>query len=126
MRPWFILAALALARIGFGYQFQTVATLGPDLIPRFALSYAAFGALIGAYMLLGCFVALPLGWNAAVRAKHAAHEARSGGAAGVGEASPAAAAARAAQEALAVQLLVDERRAARGQPAYYAPRLPGA
>ncbi len=62
MRPWFILAALALARIGFGYQFQTVATLGPDLIPRFALSYAAFGALIGAYMLLGCFVALPLGF----------------------------------------------------------------
>jgi len=61
VRPWIILAALALARIGFGYQFQTVATLGPDLIPLFHLSYAEFGALIGVYMLLGAFVALPLG-----------------------------------------------------------------
>ena len=61
MRPWLILAALALARIGFGYQFQTVATLGPDLVPQFHLTYAALGTLIGAYMLLGVFVALPLG-----------------------------------------------------------------
>ena len=60
-RPLFILAALALARIGFGYQFQTVASMGPDLIPLFHLSYAAFGSLIGAFMLLGVFVALPLG-----------------------------------------------------------------
>ncbi len=36
-RSWFILAALALARISFGYQFQTVATLAPDLVPRFGL-----------------------------------------------------------------------------------------
>ncbi|MGE0225031.1 MAG: CynX/NimT family MFS transporter [Acetobacteraceae bacterium] len=61
VRPWFILAALALARIAFGYQFQTIASLGPDLVPRFDLSYAEFGAMIGAYMLLGVFVALPLG-----------------------------------------------------------------
>lgn len=61
MRPWTILAALVLARIGFGYQFQTVASLGPTLIPMFHLTYAAFGALIGAYMLPGAFVALPLG-----------------------------------------------------------------
>lgn len=61
LRPWFILAALALARVGFGYQFQTVATLGPDLVPLFHLSYAALGTLIGAYMLLGVVVALPLG-----------------------------------------------------------------
>jgi predicted MFS family arabinose efflux permease len=60
-RGWAILAALAVGRIGFGYQFQTVASLGPDLIARFHLSYAAFGTLIGAYMLLGVFVALPLG-----------------------------------------------------------------
>ena len=61
MRPWFILAALALARIGFGYQFQTVATMGPDLVPLFQLSYTALGSLIGSYMLLGVFAALPLG-----------------------------------------------------------------
>ena len=35
MWPWLILAALALARIGFGYQFQTVATFGPDLVTLF-------------------------------------------------------------------------------------------
>ncbi|MGA3401558.1 MAG: MFS transporter, partial [Acetobacteraceae bacterium] len=61
VRAWAILAALTLGRIAFGYQFQTVATLGPDLVPLFHLTYAEFGALIGAYMLLGAFVALPLG-----------------------------------------------------------------
>ncbi|MBN8875389.1 MAG: MFS transporter [Rhodospirillales bacterium] len=61
MRAWSILGAMALARIGFGYQFQTVATLAPDLVPRFNLTYAALGTLIGAYMLLGAFAALPLG-----------------------------------------------------------------
>ena len=61
LRPWFILAALALGRIAFGYQFQTVASLGPDLVPRFGLTYAAFGTLIGTYSLLGVVVALPMG-----------------------------------------------------------------
>ena len=61
LRPWLILAALALARIGFGYQFQTVATLGPELVRHFGIDYATLGALIGAFMLLGSFAALPLG-----------------------------------------------------------------
>jgi len=60
-RPWLILAAVALARIGFGYQYQTVASLGPVLIRLFQLDYAALGTLIGAFMLLGGFLALPLG-----------------------------------------------------------------
>ena len=61
LRSWFILAALALARIAFGYQFQSIATLATDLMARFGLSYAQLGSLIGAYMLLGALVALPLG-----------------------------------------------------------------
>ena len=61
VRPWLILAAVALARIGFGYQYQTVATLGPQLVRQFDLDYATLGTLIGAYMLLGGFLALPLG-----------------------------------------------------------------
>jgi predicted MFS family arabinose efflux permease len=61
VRPWFILAAMSLARVCFGYQFQTVATLAPYLMPRFQLTYAALGALIGAFMLLGLVAALPLG-----------------------------------------------------------------
>src|ERR1019366_10805641 len=42
VRSWIVLAALAIARIAFGYQFQAVATLGPDLVTRFHLSYTAF------------------------------------------------------------------------------------
>ena len=60
-RAWLILAALALARIGFGYQFQTVPTLGPDLVRLFHLDYTMLGTLIGAFMLLGSFAAIPLG-----------------------------------------------------------------
>lgn len=61
MRPWLILASLALARIAFGYQFQTVATMGPDLVALFHLTYTVLGSLIGAFMLMGMFVALPVG-----------------------------------------------------------------
>lgn len=61
LRPSIILTALACARIAFGYQFQTVATLATDLSSRFGLSYAQLGALIGSYMISGFIVALPLG-----------------------------------------------------------------
>lgn len=61
VRGGVILGAIALARIGFGYQFQTVASLGPDLIARFGLDYAGLGELIGAYMIAGVVAALPLG-----------------------------------------------------------------
>ncbi len=61
MRGWVILGAIVLARIGFGYQFQTVASLGPALIRLFGLDYAGLGSLIGAYMVAGVVVALPLG-----------------------------------------------------------------
>jgi MFS family permease len=60
-RPWLILAAVALARIGFGYQYQTVASLGPRLMRLFQFDYATLGTLIGAFMLFGAFLALPLG-----------------------------------------------------------------
>lgn len=61
LRPWFILAALGLARIGFGYQFQSVASLAPELMPRYGLSYTELGAIIGAYMVMGAVAALPFG-----------------------------------------------------------------
>ena len=61
LRPWIILTAMALGRVAFGYQFQTVATLTPGLIGRFHLSYAEIGSLIGTYNLLGVFIAVPLG-----------------------------------------------------------------
>lgn len=61
VRPWIILAAIAWARIAFGYQFQMIAPLATSLTERFGLSFTAIGGMIGAYTLAGVFVALPLG-----------------------------------------------------------------
>lgn len=61
MQSWPFIASLSLARMSFGFQFQTIASLGPELSQRFGLGYAALGTLIGAYMLPGAVAALPLG-----------------------------------------------------------------
>lgn len=58
------IATLALTRVAFGFQLQTVATLGPDLMTLLLLDFAALGALIGAYLAPGIFVALPSGFLA--------------------------------------------------------------
>ncbi|MDE2515774.1 MAG: MFS transporter [Rhodospirillales bacterium] len=61
VRRWIILLSLLLARIGFGLQYQTVPSLGPLLMGRFGIDYAGLGSLIGAYMIAGVVVALPMG-----------------------------------------------------------------
>ncbi len=58
------IATLALTRIAFGFQLQTVATLGPDLMTLLLLDFAALGGLIGAYLAPGVFVSLPSGFLA--------------------------------------------------------------
>lgn len=60
-RRWILVAAISLARVAFGYQFQTLASLGPELIERFGLGYASLGGLIGLYLAPGVLVALPGG-----------------------------------------------------------------
>ncbi len=60
-RQWVFVAAVALSRVAFGYQFQTMASLGPELRAVFGLDYAALGSLIGVYMAPGILVALPGG-----------------------------------------------------------------
>ena len=60
-RNWVFVAALVFGRMAFGFQFQTVATLGPELMAAFGLSFASLGSLIGAYMASGILVALPGG-----------------------------------------------------------------
>jgi len=60
-RSWAILVALTLGRIAFGYQLQTVAAFEQSLTSLFHLSYTGYGVLLGAYMSLGVFAALPLG-----------------------------------------------------------------
>lgn len=61
LRPWLILAAMVLARIAFGYQYQTVASLAPQLIAAYGLDYTSIGTLIGVFVAPGIVLALPLG-----------------------------------------------------------------
>ena len=58
---WGFVAALTLARVAFGYQFQSLASMAPELMGQFQLDYAALGSLIGLYMAPGILVALPGG-----------------------------------------------------------------
>lgn len=59
-----ILLAITFARFAFGYQFQTVASLGPELTARFHLDFTALGTLVGLYMLPGIVAALLFGFLA--------------------------------------------------------------
>jgi len=59
---WRILGLLFLARVGLGFQFQTVASVGDDLIIAFGFNYADIGFLIGLFMAPGLFLALPAGY----------------------------------------------------------------
>ncbi|WP_425100235.1 CynX/NimT family MFS transporter [Tropicibacter sp. S64] len=59
---WRILALLFLARIGLGFQFQTLASVSDDLIVAFGLDYAGIGLLIGLFMAPGLVLALPAGY----------------------------------------------------------------
>lgn len=59
---WRILALLFLARIGLGFQFQTLASVSDDLVVAFGLDYAGIGLLIGLFMAPGLVLALPAGY----------------------------------------------------------------
>lgn len=60
-RQWLILLAIGLSRVAFGYQFQTVGSLGPFLVDAFGMDFTLLGSLVGAYMLPGIFASIPLG-----------------------------------------------------------------
>ena len=59
---WVALVAMALARVSFGYQLQTVASLGPELRQAFGIEFATLGTLMGVYLLPGLLVAIPSGF----------------------------------------------------------------
>lgn len=59
---WLILCALTLARVTMGFQFQSLAAVGPVLTVETAISYAALGTLMGIYLLPGVFFSIPSGW----------------------------------------------------------------
>ncbi|MDW3182729.1 MFS transporter [Roseobacter sp.] len=59
---WRILGLLFLARIGIGFQFQTVASVSDDLVVAFGLDYVDIGFLIGLFMAPGLFLSIPAGY----------------------------------------------------------------
>lgn len=59
---WWILAVLSLIRLSFGYQFQSMAALAPQVSADLGLDEAQAGTLIGLYWAPGVLVALPGGW----------------------------------------------------------------
>ncbi len=58
---WRILALLFGARVGLGLQFQTVTSVGNDLVVAYGLTQAQIGTLIGLFMAPGLILALPAG-----------------------------------------------------------------
>ena len=61
---WGLALAIGLIRVGFGFQLQTIASLGPELTRAFGIDYAMLGTLVGVYMASGVVVALPSGFAA--------------------------------------------------------------
>ena len=61
-RLWLILATLTLARTTMGFQFQSVAAVGPLLTSNSTITHTELGVLIGIYLLPGALFAIPGGW----------------------------------------------------------------
>lgn len=58
---WWMLAVVFVTRTSMGFQFQSIASVGPLLVRDFGWSYSSIGWLIGLYMLPGVVFALPGG-----------------------------------------------------------------
>jgi len=58
---WGILAVLFAVRLTMAFQFQSVAAVAPLLEPKFGVSIADVGLLIGLYFTPGVALALPGG-----------------------------------------------------------------
>jgi MFS family permease len=61
-RLWLILATLTFARMTMGFQFQSVAAIGPVLTSDSSITHTQLGLLIGIYLLPGALIAIPGGW----------------------------------------------------------------
>jgi predicted MFS family arabinose efflux permease len=58
---WFVIAILFLVRTVIGFQFQSVASVAPNLITDFNIDYTQVGTLIGFYYLPGVLLSFPAG-----------------------------------------------------------------
>ena len=59
---WLMLGLFFLTRLSMGFQFQSVGSVGPDLVSGIGLSNFELGSLIGLFMLPGLFLAFPGGY----------------------------------------------------------------
>ncbi len=60
-RRWTILALLFAARIGLGFQFQTLGSVSSNLVEELGLNYTKIGTLIGLFMVPGMLLSIPAG-----------------------------------------------------------------
>lgn len=60
---WRILLLLFFARIGLGFQFQTLASVSDNLVVAFGFDYTQIGFFIGLFMVPGLILALPAGFS---------------------------------------------------------------
>lgn len=63
MMRWRILALLFAARVGLGFQFQTMGAVGTNLSNEYGIDNAQIGLMIGLFMAPGLFLALPAGFS---------------------------------------------------------------
>ena len=59
---WSILFILFFARLSTGFQFQSLGSVGPDLVENAGLKNFELGTLIGIFMLPGVVLAFPAGY----------------------------------------------------------------
>lgn len=61
-KRWAMLALLFAARVGLGFQFQTMGSVADPVAARLGLSAAEAGALIGLFLMPGLVLAIPAGF----------------------------------------------------------------
>jgi ABC-type dipeptide/oligopeptide/nickel transport system permease component len=59
---WAMLALLFVARIGLGFQFQTMASVGEPVAQKLQVGFASTGTLIGLFMIPGLVLSIPAGF----------------------------------------------------------------
>lgn len=59
---WHILLLLFVARVGLGFQFQTVGSVSESIVSDLGFDYTDIGTLIGIFMVPGAFLAMATGY----------------------------------------------------------------
>jgi predicted MFS family arabinose efflux permease len=60
-KRWAMLGLIFAARVGLGFQFQTMGSVADPLVQQLHLSFAEVGTLIGLFLMPGLMLAIPAG-----------------------------------------------------------------